>query len=139
MRNKKPKTSAATKALIKSFFQLYPDEAAKNLNNLETEEILRLIKDEPTPVAVSIFERLDADICTGLIDKVEDEFFRELFSAVDPSFGASTSTLSNRLRSVPSGRTISTSLMRISPMVAFLFLMTELCRCGNCRKIWSDS
>lgn len=88
MKNKETKPLRATRALIKNFFQLYPDEAARNLNNLEIKEILRLLKNEPIPVAVNIFERLDADICTELIDKMEQEFFRELFPAVDPSFGA---------------------------------------------------
>ena len=68
MKNKKTKSSAAIGALIKNFFQLYPDEAAKNLNNLETSEILRLLKNEPTPVAVNIFERLDADISVNDIN-----------------------------------------------------------------------
>lgn len=98
MKHKETKSSAATKALIKKFFQLYPDEAARNLNSLETKEIMRLLKDEPIPIALNIFEQLDADIGAELIDKMEDEFFRQLFSEIDPSYGTALLARLNKKR-----------------------------------------
>jgi magnesium transporter len=81
-------SSSATRALVGGYFQNYPGEAARLLNNLPLEEALRLIQAEPVSTAVEVIVRLNPDIAMQIIDGMEDEFFRQFSTAIDPARGA---------------------------------------------------
>ncbi|MFC1454206.1 magnesium transporter [Verrucomicrobiota bacterium] len=80
-------TDRATRALLQGLFQLYPDEAAKFLNSLSEEEILRLLKNEPASTAVRVYTNLDRNLATKLLLLMDEDFFRSLFSTIDPARG----------------------------------------------------
>lgn len=107
MKKKENKSLAATKALIKNFFQLYPYETAKYLNNLEVKAILRLLREEPIPVTAEVFIRLDLDIAEELVSKMENELFSQLFTMIDLSHSAvllarlDEKTIDNKLSLLP--------------------------------------
>jgi magnesium transporter len=79
--------SNTTQALIQTFFQLYPSEAARLLNNLTFEEILRLLQIIPVSRAAHVFVLLNPDVAVELIYKMDDAFFSQLFKVIDPDRG----------------------------------------------------
>lgn len=100
-------SSKAEHALIREFFQLYPLEAAAMLNLLSPEEILDHLQRQSVHAAVNVFLGLNPDIAVHIVDKMETDFFIELFSALDPARGAALlarldqDTLANRLGLLP--------------------------------------
>ena len=87
-------TIGATRALTQRFFQLYPDEIARELTGVPVEEALRLLAAEPVERAVDAFARLNPDVATQFLGGMDDELFRRLFTGLDPGHG---STLLARL------------------------------------------
>lgn len=75
-------------ALIQEYFRIYPAEAAPLLNSLPSNDVLRLLQAEPIPTALEVFVRLNPDKVTELIAQMENDFFRELFTKIDPNRGS---------------------------------------------------
>jgi magnesium transporter len=78
----------ARKALTQSYFRMYPDEAARMLNNLTTEEVLKLFEEEPVSTVAGLLVKLNREKALELVMYMEDSFFRHLFATIDPSLGA---------------------------------------------------
>jgi magnesium transporter len=112
-------SSNITHALTQGFFQLYPGEAAELLEELSVEERLQFIQGSPAnrdsrasgaealSTSVEVFSHLNPDTATELIPLMEDEFFRELFTSIDPARGAALlarldeDAISERLQLLP--------------------------------------
>lgn len=70
--------------LHQGFFQLYPAEATRQLDNAPAGEILAKLSDMPRPTAARVFARLNPDVATALIPRMEEKLFQELFAIIDP-------------------------------------------------------
>ncbi|KAA3612613.1 MAG: magnesium transporter [Calditrichaeota bacterium] len=79
------KTSTAAKTLIRSFFELYPGEAARLLETFSAEETVNYLQTLQIAQSAQIFTRLNSDIAANIIESMDDSFFRQLFTAIDPS------------------------------------------------------
>lgn len=75
----------AVKSLIHGFFELYPEEAARMLNQFSTDQILVYLQDENITRALEIFVRLNPETAAGLFEKMDDNFFVRLCDLLDPS------------------------------------------------------
>jgi magnesium transporter len=75
----------AVKPLIQGFFQLYPEEAARILNQFSTDQILVYLQNEPIARALQIFLRLNPELAAGLIEKMDENLFIRLCDLLDPS------------------------------------------------------
>ena len=73
---------------MQGFFQLYPDEAAKILENLPVQEIVHLLTAESTPRAVAVFERLTPETAGQVLARMSEEDARRLLPALDPARAA---------------------------------------------------
>ena len=82
------KSSYAHQLMRKKFFQLYPGEAAIQLNQYPLEDILQLLQSDSIDLSVPVFLRLNHDVASQLIEKMNDEFFVKLFLQIDPFRGA---------------------------------------------------
>lgn len=82
------KTEIAVDALRMEFFKQYPKDAATTLDSFSEEVILGYLKQLPITNAKAIFFRLNPDIVTALISKMENSFFEQLFSQVNTHLGA---------------------------------------------------
>lgn len=69
--------------LIQGFFQLYPEEAARLLNSLPSDTIIKYLQGEPVSKAANIFSRLNVHIAVELIESMDDNFFLKLFNEID--------------------------------------------------------
>ena len=74
----------AVSALKKSFFLLFPSEAAGSLKNLSTAEILSLLEPETADSAARVLERMNPETAAEVIDKMDEDFFRQVMPLVDP-------------------------------------------------------
>ena len=85
----KPKkgSSRASQALIQGFLQQHPQEAAKLIDSLPPEDAIRYLRDESGPTAAGVLLCLNADLSTELLMRMEDDLFRQLFTAIDPGRG----------------------------------------------------
>lgn len=77
----------AYEVLTHSFFDLYPGEIAGHLKTLPLPEILLLLKKEPIRISVNVFMRLNPDIAANLINLMDEAFFKDMFSRIDPALG----------------------------------------------------
>ncbi|MDA0748220.1 MAG: hypothetical protein O2954_16985, partial [bacterium] len=99
----------AVHALNRGFFQLYPDEAAKVLDALPAWETVELLEAEPSEGAVEIFSRLNPDVATKVIEQMDRDLFRNIFTGINPVRGAmlltrvDTDAADARLRDLPAG------------------------------------
>lgn len=100
-------TLNADKKLVQRFLNVYPGEAASLLNRLPLDEILRLLRTESTPVSAKVFVRLNPDVAAELVERMDDEFFVNLFTALDAARGAAllaridSKTIKRRLALLP--------------------------------------
>lgn len=76
-----------TQPLIREYFRLYPEEAARMLNDLPEPEILRLVEAEPISIAARIFLGLVPQVASRLIPLMREDLFLKLFSTIDPARG----------------------------------------------------
>ena len=76
-----------TQPLIREYFRLYPEEAARMLNDLPEPEILRLVEAEPTSIAIRVFLGLVPQVASRLIPLMQEDLFLKLFSTLDPARG----------------------------------------------------
>jgi len=81
-------SSTAQKKLINRYFRLYPDESARLLSDFKEDDIINYLKSQKLEVAVRVFENVNPDIAAGATEKMSDELFTQLFSALDPNFAA---------------------------------------------------
>jgi len=78
----------AARALTQGFFQIYPDEAARLLNNLPAVELLTQLKEASDSTMGELFVRLNKEKALEMITLMEDNDLRRLFISLDPSRGA---------------------------------------------------
>ena len=99
--------SNVTHALVQHFFDLYPSEAARLLNDLSFQEILTHLQAVPIITAARLFTCLNPDVAIELIKIMEDEFFVQLFKIIDIDRTANILTrlehdlIDSRLRLLP--------------------------------------
>ena len=77
-------TPAATQAIIKEFFNRYPEEAAKSLSALPAEEVLLHLYTASNAAALKIINSLPADIAAALLPHMDEAFFGRVFKNTEP-------------------------------------------------------
>ena len=77
-------TEQAARSLTESYFQLYPDEAARDLESIEAAEAGQLVGSMYTAVAAPVVERLSPEFAAGLLHSVGEETSRKLLEKLDP-------------------------------------------------------
>ena len=78
----------ACQALVQAYFRLHPGEAARALGAAPVTEALGHLEAGGDPAAARVFERLDPDRAVELLEVMEAELFRRLWTAMDPGVGA---------------------------------------------------
>lgn len=78
----------ASQALIQAYFRLHPGEAARALGDAPAAEALGHLQAGGDPAAARVFERLDPDRAVELLEVMEADLFRRLWTAMDPGVGA---------------------------------------------------
>ena len=78
----------ASQALVQAYFRLHPGEAARALGAAPVAEALGHLEAGGDPAAARVFERLDPDRAVELLEVMEAELFRRLWTAMDPGVGA---------------------------------------------------
>ncbi len=78
----------AEQKLINGYFRLYPLEAAKLLSNFKEEEIIEYLRLQPLEVAVRLFENINPDIAASVSEKMNDDFFVQVYTSLDPNLSA---------------------------------------------------
>ena len=76
------------KRLVNSYFELYPEEAAKYLSDFPSDEIINYLSNQTLEVSTNIFRYLNPDISSGLIEKLDNELFVKIFTNLDPNIAA---------------------------------------------------
>jgi len=84
----KHSSDPATRQLIKSFFNQYPDEAAQLFSAFSAEEILDYLIQETPKRASKIFAFLSPEACAKLIPDMDEKYFVALFQNINPSQAA---------------------------------------------------
>lgn len=74
----------ATHAMIQTLFSRYPEEAAKLLSELSSEDILQYLHTASEPATQDIINHLPTDIISNLLPEMEDVFFSRFFKNTDP-------------------------------------------------------
>ena len=78
----------ASEALIHEYFSLHPGEAARALGDVSVPEALSLLEAGPGPVAAQVFQRLDPDRAVELVEAMDADLVRRLWTAMDYGVGA---------------------------------------------------
>lgn len=78
-----PSSARAFEALINNFFAAYPEEAAHQLEHLETAEVIRLVHKMPHAHAVAVFENLTPDLAVEVLEQMDDMAAVGILSALD--------------------------------------------------------
>ena len=81
------KYSNANHLLIHKFFNTYPGEGAVHLNNLPLDEVLRLLQSEPIETSTDVYLKLNPDVSSRLIEHMDEDFFTNLYTIIDPFRG----------------------------------------------------
>lgn len=81
-------TSKAKQSLIRGFFQQFPQEAALKLDTFPTDKILDYFNSFPVNDVRAVFSRLNPDVASEVIKKMEDKLFAQLFSNINTHLGA---------------------------------------------------
>ena len=80
--------AGASQALIQAFFRLHPGEAARALGAAPAAEALGQLEAGGDAAAARVFERLDPDRAVQLLQDMEEDLFRRLWTVMDPGVGA---------------------------------------------------
>ena len=81
-------SSTATQKLIKNYFVLFPDEAAKLLSTFNEKEVISYLTSQPIDIAVRVFKSIIPDTAAKVAAKMKDELFTEIFANLDPNLAA---------------------------------------------------
>ncbi len=81
-------SSTAIKKMIKNYFILFPDEAAKLLSTFNEKEIISYLSEQPIDIAARVFKSINPDVSAEVTAKMSDEFFAKLFVKLDPNIAA---------------------------------------------------
>lgn len=73
--------------LIENYVQLYPGEAADQLNAESNETVLEYLKSLPLELAREILIRLRGDVASEALETMDQELFTNLFPTIDPYTG----------------------------------------------------
>ena len=71
--------------VLENYFQLYPDDAAGQLEALPLEETVRILLQVTPPTAAAVFERLGPQTAGQVLEQIDDEVAAILLEIVDPS------------------------------------------------------
>jgi magnesium transporter len=104
------KSASANQILINGFFDLYPLEAAKSLNNFSGKEVLNYLEKLPIKVGSKIYSLLNPDFAARMIENMNKSLFKDLFEALEPG-------LSARILSRLDERVITEQLNYLSPQM----------------------
>jgi magnesium transporter len=77
-------TARSVKALIESFFSLYPEEAARILEKLPLRELAGLLGTQTVPRAAALLERLTPDVASQVIVRLNHRFAGQVLAALEP-------------------------------------------------------
>jgi len=80
--------SAVDQKLVGRYLQLYPGEVAGHLNRMPHNEILEILQSEQISVSSKVYLRLNVDIAAELVPLMDKNFFKDLFTSLDPVRGA---------------------------------------------------
>ncbi len=80
--------SVADQNLVFGFFELYPMEAAKQVNTFSEEETLNYLHMLPISLSSRIFTLLNPDFSFRLIEKMDKSLFKNIFEKIDPAVSA---------------------------------------------------
>ena len=83
-----PQAMPAISSLIRGYFQLYPVEAARLLENLPANDILEYLRVQSIARAAGLYAGLNPEIAAGLIAIMDPEYFSKLYSHLDASIAA---------------------------------------------------
>lgn len=81
-------TKDIRQSLVRTYLQRYPSEAAEILNSTSESEIINYLKDQSLSTATEVFLKLNSNIASTVLAKMEDSFFLELFPMIDQYRGA---------------------------------------------------
>lgn len=81
-------SSKVLQSLNHGFFKLYPDEAARLLNTLADQEILKYLEDGPITQTSKLFSLLNPETASQLIEYMSEDFFIQIITNVDSAFTA---------------------------------------------------
>ena len=74
--------------LVSTYFRQFPEEAALTLESFPEEKILAYLSAMPAATAREVFSRLNPEIASELILKMEEGVFIQLFSNINTHLGA---------------------------------------------------
>lgn len=77
-----------TQALVRGFFQDYPDEAAPVLERLPIREMAALLERQPRSHAAVLLDRMTPEIARQVLQMGSDSFTAEVLSALEPARAA---------------------------------------------------
>lgn len=80
--------TSAKQKLTNGFFRQFPGDAASVLNGFPTEKIIDYLKRQDPNDSKRVFARLNPDIATEVIGKMDDKLFIQIFSNIDAFLGA---------------------------------------------------
>ena len=82
------KSSLAEQKLIKEYFGLYPEEAARLLSDFQEDEIINYLVSLPVEIAARVFGSINPDIAASVSENMDDSLFKDIFNILDPNLGA---------------------------------------------------
>lgn len=80
--------SIVQQILIDGYFRLYPEEAARLLSDFKEEEIIDYLKLQKVEISIRLFGNLNPDVASGVVEKMDNDFFIKIFSSLDPNQAA---------------------------------------------------
>ncbi|NIN73022.1 MAG: magnesium transporter [Gemmatimonadetes bacterium] len=77
-----------TKALVEAYTELYPDEVARSLEARPSEAVASFLKEQSTPRAVAVLERLLPDVAAVALAEIDATTFQAWVPALEPARAA---------------------------------------------------
>ncbi len=75
-------------ALVQGYIERFPEEAVRALEELPAAEIIPILKKTSITRITSLLERMVPDIASDILREADDDFSRQILSAIDPGVGA---------------------------------------------------
>jgi len=87
-KNMESQTNNITSDLITGYFKQFPEESARLLETFEIVEILPYLKSQSDGTARRLFTNLNPEIAAEVLLFMDDAYYMQLFSQIDPYFSA---------------------------------------------------